>query len=494
MHRRPFLTIAAYTYLFTMLALLFMPLMARAQNPALSSTPPAGKVLVNVFETTSGQNVYTYAAGTANTANAAGLDWKMWNDALAVDSHSTLDVGGGVKAPIGTRAVPTKPNVAKAVGNFARGVGGAALKTAGAVYAAADVAKALWDLCNELGYNCSKGSDGQPLVTKPNPESCALGVYCAQYRAGLANAFGPWSYSFASACSSGAAAVAAAYPNDVSGFYGTTYGGNSGCFVTKPSGSIDVLSVENQTVLGTGAVIDPSSIAELEAAIAAKSGWPSTTALPKVVEQSVASGNPVPLPAPSQVVGPSIIPMVPTITEFPDGSKTTVTPEKRLTFGQTSPTVTVTDGQTTTTTSPTGVTSTVSSGSAPSTLPQPLDVKIETCGLPGKPACKIDETGTPSPVAGTQYDAAIDSYKQSVDDKRAVIGGTGDKSFFGGWSMFFFAPPVVQCQPLAMPTYLGVQIDSLDPCPVADGMRTVMGYIWALAALYLCLRMIREVA
>lgn len=496
MHRRPLLNIAAYAYLFAMLALLFMPLMARAQNPALSSTPPPGKMLLNVFQTTSGQNVYSYGAGIATAAHAPGLDAKMWNDALAVDTYTSLDVGNNVKAPIGARSVPTKPDVAKAVGNFARGVGGAALKTAGAVYAAAEIAAALNDLCNELGYSCYKGADGQTKVDKANPFACASQCYTWQVYAYNGAAFPDvfnssseakawWEAKVnTSAVAAGGAPRAFTWYADGNNFYACE---NGSCFYT---GGVRRLGSRVPDAAGSGGT--PSSLQELEATIAAKSGWPSSTALPKVVEQSVASGSPLPLPAPSQVTGPSIIPLVPTITEFPDGSKTTVTPEKRLTFGQASPTVTVTDGTTTTTTTPTGTTTVVSSASSPAALPAP-EIKIETCGLPGTPACKIDETGTPAPIAATGYDAALDPFKQSTDENRDLIAGTADKSFFTGWSMFFAAPAVVQCQPLVMPTYLGVQIGSLDPCPVADGMRQVMAYIWALGAFWLCLGMVRGV-
>lgn len=491
MHRRPFLTIAAYTYLFAMLALLFMPLVARAQNPALSSTPPPGKLLVNVFQTTSGQNVYTYATGTATAAHAPGLDVKMWNDALAVDTYNTLDIGGGVKAPIGTRSVPTKPDVAKAVGNFARGVGGAALKTAGAVYAAGEVAKALWDLCNELGYNCSKGPTGEPIVTVPSASYCASSGGCTFY------AWNDWAnrgYAYLPTREKACIAAAPLYASTRSktGVSCTYPGTGPYCSCTFSGGSDSGLLIWSKA-MPQNLQEDSKTIADLESSIAAKSGWPSSTVLPTVVEQSVASGNPLPLPAPSQVTGPAVIPMVPTVTEFPDGSKTTVTPEKRLSFGQTSPTVTVTDGQTTTNTSPTGVTSTVSSGSSPTVLPQPQKVELETCGLPGKPACKIDETGTPAPVPATQYDAALDPFKQSTDEKRDVIAGTADKSFFSNWSMFFAAPAMVQCEPMVMPNYLGMSLGTLDPCPVAGGMREVMAYIWALGGLWLCLGMIKGV-
>lgn len=496
MHSRPLLNVAAYTYLFVMLALLFFPLISHAQNPALSSTPPAGKVLVNQFVTRTGQNVYTYAAMPA----PLGLDAKMWNDALAVDTYSALDVGDGVKAPIGARAVPSKPDVAKAVGNFARGIGGAALKTAGAVYAAGEVAKALNDLCNDLGYSCYKGSSGGVEVTKSDLTLCTVAP-CYQYRM---NDQSPWFRNPEQVVDQVLSTLNDQFQNSrfERGFWNSTDFSRYAVAIYNRAGDTTTLQgYQNVTIQRTGATVQPnvqqpSSIEALEADIAAKSGWPSSTSLPKVVEQAVASGEPLPLPVPSQVTGPATIPMVPTITQLPDGSSTTVTPEKRLTFGQLggAPTVTVTDGKVTTTTSPQGVTTVISSGSSPANLPAPApEIKIETCGLPGKPACKIDETGTSSPIAATGYDTALDPFKQQTDEKRDVIAGTADKSFFASWSMFFAAPAMVQCEPMVMPNYLGMSLGTLDPCPVAGGMREVMAYIWALGGLWLCLGMIKGV-
>lgn len=489
MHRRPFLNIAAYTYLFVMLALLFMPLISRAQNPALSSTPPAGKVLVNVFQTTSGQNVYTYAAGTATATHAPGLDAKMWNDALAVDTYSTLDVGGGVKAPIGTRSVPSKPDTAKAVGNFLRGAGGSALKVAGTVYALADFAYHVNTLCNELGYSCYKGTSPAGSDTVVISKQSSMSTCNVTY---VASPYSPTTeFIHTKYC-------VPSYAGSPTYNYGwsISWGGAGWPGVSFPCGNYTCKTGSGEYALGqtTNASSDPvpSTIEELEASIAAKSGWPAGSALPKVVEQSVASGNPLPLPAPSQLTGPAIIPMAPTITEFPDGSKTTVTPEKRLSFGQTSPTVTVTDGQTTTTTSPTGVTSTVSTGSTPTALPQPVEVKLETCGLPGKPACKIDETGTPTTPTKDGQTELTDG-KKLLDDTLTAIKDKTDKDTSWG-----IVPTWLQsgatCHPVVLmtfPAFLGNKQITLDICPHLDMIYLLMNTLWIVWTFTAVLTMVR---
>ena len=398
-----------------MLGLLFLPLVARAQALPAYGFPYAQTSV----------NTYAFSGGITTAANAANIAFgNPANGAIYAQSTQSLPLGGGYSATIQARAIPAKPDVAKAVGTFARGVGGAALKTAGAVYAAAEVAKALNDLCNDLGYSCYKGGDGSPVVDKRGETTYSWTVYAG----------GP--VKVVRSATAGGACVAAG---------GTWSGATCLPWYSQPA----------QTGNPVTGASTPSSIEELEASIAAASGWPSTSTLPRVLEQAVASGAPVPLPAPSTITGPLTVPGVPTVTNFPDGSKTTVTPEKSISYGPGA--VTVTDRVVTTQTSPGGVTSITGDTTAPAPLPPPAPVpapapEVATCGLPGKPACKIDEAGTPSPVPGTQYDAVLDPFKQSVDDKRAVIGGTGDKSFFGGWSLFFFAPPVVQCEPLAMPT------------------------------------------
>lgn len=122
----------------------------------------------------------------------------------------------------------------------------------------------------------------------------------------------------------------------------------------------------------------------------------------------------------------------------------------------------------------------------------PSDIPA-ACGAPGQPACKMDETGTPSPVAESAYDAKVDSVRSTVDQNRGVISGAGDKGFFSEFTLFFSAPPVVLCEPMPLPDVKGVSMGAIDPCGVVNGVRSMMGYLWAIAALFLSLKMIRQV-
>lgn len=111
------------------------------------------------------------------------------------------------------------------------------------------------------------------------------------------------------------------------------------------------------------------------------------------------------------------------------------------------------------------------------------------CGAPGQPKCLIDESGTPNDIEAMEFKAHADKYKTEQDAARGTISGTGDKNFFGGWGNVFFLPPIATCSPIEMPFDRG----TIDPCPVVDGTRSIMAWLWALAGLYLCVQMIRKV-
>lgn len=120
--------------------------------------------------------------------------------------------------------------------------------------------------------------------------------------------------------------------------------------------------------------------------------------------------------------------------------------------------------------------------------------KVNTpCGAPGQAKCAIDETGTPAaPDPGIVQ--AADKFKTDMDSLRSTVSGSGDKAFFSGWGTLFSAPAVVACQPVVLPAFQGgASLGSIDPCPVVDGVRSVMGYIWSLTAMIMCLGMIRRV-
>lgn len=107
------------------------------------------------------------------------------------------------------------------------------------------------------------------------------------------------------------------------------------------------------------------------------------------------------------------------------------------------------------------------------------------CGAPGQPKCGIDEGGTPSKFEGDK--AALDKWKSAVEANRNTIKDT-DGTFFDSYSMFFAVPPIVPCEPIELPND---QVLTRQ-CDVVEGTRSVMSYIWALAAIWICLGWIRE--
>lgn len=120
------------------------------------------------------------------------------------------------------------------------------------------------------------------------------------------------------------------------------------------------------------------------------------------------------------------------------------------------------------------------------TTPKPDDGKEQAaCGAPGQPKCGIDESGTPGKFDGDK--AALDGWKSAVEANRATIKDA-DGSFFDSYSMFFAVPPIVPCEPIELPND---QVLTRQ-CDVVEGTRSVMSYIWALAAIWICLGWIRE--
>jgi len=122
--------------------------------------------------------------------------------------------------------------------------------------------------------------------------------------------------------------------------------------------------------------------------------------------------------------------------------------------------------------------------SGASTKPTEDGKEQVACGAPGQPKCGIDESGTPRDYTGKD---GLAEWRAAVDSNRAQIKDSGG-GVFDGFAVFFSAPPVAACSPFSLPNDYG----SLDPCPVVDGVRGVMGYIWALGALFLCIGWIRE--
>jgi len=110
----------------------------------------------------------------------------------------------------------------------------------------------------------------------------------------------------------------------------------------------------------------------------------------------------------------------------------------------------------------------------------------EACGAPGQPPCKIDETGTPKEFKG-DGGKGLDQWKAEVEKNRDQIKDSGE-SVFSGMQNLWAAPPMSACTPVELPT--GATITR--HCDITETGRAIMGYVWALGALWLCLGWIRE--
>lgn len=263
----------------------------------------------------------------------------------------------GVVAPLVVRAAPV-----------AGAVAGALVECFGspACIAAVGGAAAIAIIAKEAGYNFSTDpATGAPVVSKPDPEACALGQTCEQYLFGAGGVSGSWG-SFVYACKSGVAAAAAAYPNDIKAFYGTSYAGGTGCFFTKPGGAVDVMGQTGyRTIQGTGASDIPSSVNEMATAMGTKTNWANDSKVADLWDK-VAKGiaNGIPLQTPT-VTGPTSIPSSPTVTTKPDGSTTTTT--RRTDFGYVGPQVTAREVTTVSETLANGSTTSTTTTTAPAT-------------------------------------------------------------------------------------------------------------------------------
>lgn len=242
----------------------------------------------------------------------------------------------------------------------------------------------------------------------------------------------------------------------------------------------------------------PVPIETVQAAINAKTTWAESNPLARMIVEAIKLGDSL---SPGEVVvtGPASSPATTTTTvNNIDNTTTTTTNQNQYTYaGNQITTNNVTNNSTVNNvtgavTNSTTSSSTVINSSTPA-APKPVPEK-DTCGMPGTPPCKIDESGTPAVVADSAYNSKTDAAKADALAARTTMAGTADKPFFSGWSVLFSAPAVAACSPIVLPGFQGgASMGSLDPCPVVDGVRYVMGLIWAMAGVFFSLKMIKEV-
>lgn len=411
---------------------------------------------------------------------------------LFEDSGLATDGGPGVQAS-GSGQIKNPSGNTASIGASGRVSGSAAAGAIGRavtkIITPISIGVAIYDLAKELDFDFDLKPDGTVDLVRNDPTICSVGP-CYEYKYSVAGGDGQFSSSKEAACQS-AAAVNAASSYYLIAINPRVSGDN--CFVDfikrsdgSPQGGNNYPINSTRMVEPSSAVTVPSSRQEFEDAIAAKSGWPSTSAISRALADSVALTGEKLNTGPVTVTGPSSSPGTTTTTNnTTNNTTTTSTTNHQHTYeGDTINTTTTTTNVTVNNT--TGETT---NNETTTTQMQPPAEPVETCGLPGKPACKIDETGTPDAVTDEEYRTKLDTIKTDQDLLLNKSGGEADKTMFSSWQSFFVTPPLATCTVYTLPRDMG----TIDPCPVVDGVRSFMAFLWAVTALWSGIRMIREV-
>lgn len=196
--------------------------------------------------------------------------------------------------------------------------------------------------------------------------------------------------------------------------------------------------------------------------------FPSFQTTPEMARDIIDRGQPVEATGPVEVSGPISSPGNPqtTTTEGPSGTTTVTTNTVNnytyqgdtVTWNITEITSTNTGGQTTTTTTD--------------------GKEITVCGLPGKPACKLDETGTPDP---TLSDPAKDVQGAMTDIVKIVQNPTSVFPSFPSINWAFALP--TGCGVIPLPAFAPF-LTGIDICQFQPMFHEIMGLVWMLGGLF----------
>lgn len=110
-------------------------------------------------------------------------------------------------------------------------------------------------------------------------------------------------------------------------------------------------------------------------------------------------------------------------------------------------------------------------------------VEVNTCGLPGQPACRIDETGTPN--GNGAFNGAKGQFDSAAQAEQEGISGAGSRTTGLSWTYFISLPTGV-CTPLDLS--IGPREFIIDPC-TSSGValwRQILGWmLFVLTGLYM---------
>lgn len=148
--------------------------------------------------------------------------------------------------------------------------------------------------------------------------------------------------------------------------------------------------------------------------------------------------------------------------------------DNRITFKPTTTQTTYVNGRVVSTrTVPTPNTET-----KPQNPEKPQEIKVETCGLPGKPACKIDETGTP--------EKHQDTHKEDVDASlsRVLDLANNPKDFWPELPSINWAFKLpTGCTAIQTPAFAPF-LSEIDVCKFRPIFHDIMSVVWIIGGIF----------
>ncbi|WP_288254885.1 hypothetical protein [uncultured Hydrogenophaga sp.] len=423
------------------------------------ATDPVPRV---AFPRTNVGNISTFGPRTADAANAAKFSFGVaTNGAIFANTGDRLPTPGGASIPIGIGGTIAKPNVAAAIGRFAR-----------KALPLLSVGSALYDLGQELGYTLDNSSGTLQIQG-------SLTEY--GYRRGGTQPNGqlwPVRSSIVLVCHDIMASTIATngFLRSVTATHSTYDDISIGCAWSANPGGNTYGAVRTKSVTP-----QPATVEDFENAIAAKSGWPTSSALARATVDAIKSGEALQVD-PQTVTGPATSPGPSSTTHNPTNDTTTVSATTHH-YTYTGPSVsisTVTNTSTINNTTQEVISEQETTDNpvvpdAPAAEETPFTMP---CGVAGTPACavKVDETGMPD-----ADDVDSDQLKDVEDEHRTWLEGIADANPFPDIAWDFALPTA--CGVIPTPAFEPM-LESIDVCQFQPMFHELMTVVWMLGGLF----------
>jgi hypothetical protein len=418
--------------------------------------------------------MWTATGGSAQTVGFSTTGQPLLNSGVP-----TIDLDGGLPRATATGSI-TNPSgrfvPVTATGRIpAAEVGKAVGRALSKVVTPLVIGVALYDLAKELGFTLNN-STGAVSVTKSDPSVCTAAPCYVYVVTNYENTL-PWRSSPSQSCQDFKTFDRGSNPD-----FSIVWNGNLTCVMSRVGGSDSYHNLSRNQVAPSPAVATPSTQTEFLNAVAAKSGWPSSSNVAKVLADPAYADPSVKIKTePMTVTGPATSVGTSTTTNNTTNN-TTKTDTTTYNHSYSGPNVTTTNNVSSVTVNNSTGAITNSETTTSEPVPKTEPKEVEVCGLPGKPACLIDETGTPKDKA-VSFEPSNTELDKVRTDSESEIGKAATISA-PSWSFSFQLP--TGCAPYVT----GLRGFIMNVCPYQSIMHDLLSMIWAAATAFACIGMV----